>query len=75
MRTKEIEMNQTFNSVNLGDITVVRQLYMDTTNGSEAKEFAEEYARQNGLKVFSIYIGLNPWFTKKTGRYALLYKA
>jgi hypothetical protein len=48
---------------------------MDTTNNEEAKKFAEEYARENGLKLFSVYMGIHKWYTGMTGRYAYFYKA
>ena len=75
MRTHEIDMNQAVNNIEIGKVTIVKMVRMDTTNDEEAKEFAEEYARENGLKLFSIYKGIHRWDTGMCGRYAYFYKA
>lgn len=75
MRTKVEELNEKINNAELGDITIVRSVCMDTTDNDEAEAYAEEYAKANNLKLFDIYIGLSNWYTKKTGRFAMFYKA
>ena len=74
MRTKEINMNRVINNDYLGDITVVKHLWMDTRDDGEAKAFAEKFAKDNNLRILSYNIGLNPWYTGKIGRYAVLYR-
>lgn len=75
MRTQEFDMNKAVDNIEVGKVTIVKMVRMDTTNDAEAKEFAEEYARENGLKLFSIYKGLHRWYTGMIGRYAYFYKA
>ena len=74
MRTKVEDLNKKINNVDLGDITIVKYVLMDTTDNDEAVAYAEEYAKNNGLKLGDIHIGLSNWFTKKTGRVAMFYK-
>ena len=75
MRTKVEDMNKKINNVELGDITIVKSVFMDTTDNDEAVAYAEEYAKNNGLMLCDIHIGLSNWYTKKTGRVAMFYKA
>ena len=75
MRTKVEDLNKKINNVDLGDITIVKSVFMDTTDNDEAVAYAEEYAKNNGLKLCDIHIGLSNWYTKKTGRVAMFYKA
>lgn len=75
MRAKEVELNKKINNAVLGDITLVKEVWMDTTDFDSAMTYAEEYAEANNLKLFSVFIGLHNWYTKKTGRYAVFYKA
>ena len=75
MRTQEFDMSKEVDNIEVGKVTIVKMVRMDTTNTEEAKKFAEEYARENGLKLFSVYMGLGHWYTGMTGRYAYFYKA
>lgn len=75
MRTKVEDLNEKINNVDLGDITIVKSVFMDTTDNDEAVAYAEEYAKNNSLKLCDIHIGLSNWYTKKTGRVAMFYKA
>jgi hypothetical protein len=75
MRTQEFDMNKVVDNTEVGEVTIVKMVRMDTTNNEEAKKFAEEYARENGLKLFSVYMGIHKWYTGMTGRYAYFYKA
>lgn len=75
MRVKVEDLNEKINNVDLGNITIVKSVFMDTTDNDEAVSYAEEYAKNNGLILCDIHIGLSNWYTKKTGRVALFYKA
>lgn len=68
-------MNKEVDNIETGKVTIVKMVRMDTTDNEEAKKFAEEYAKENGLKLFSIYKGLHRWYTGMCGRYAYFYKA
>lgn len=74
MRTQEFDMNKEVDNIEIGKVTIVKMVRMDTTDNEEAKKFAEEYAKENGLKLFSIYKGLHRWYTGMCGRYAYFYK-
>lgn len=75
MRTQEFDMNKEVDNIEIGKVTIVKMVRMDTTDNEEAKKFAEEYAKGNGLKLFSIYKGLHRWYTGMCGRFAYFYKA
>ena len=71
MRYKVIEMNKTADVAGFGVVTVTKQLWVDTnalaSNREAAKRFADEYAKQNGLKVVASGTSLNNWFEAKVG--------
>ena len=71
MRHKVIEMNKTADVAGFGVVTVTKQLWVDTnaqaSNREAAKRFADEYAKQNDLKVVASGTSLNNWFKDKVG--------
>ena len=71
MRHKVIDMNKTADVADFGVVTVTKQLWVDTnaqvSNREAAKGFADEYAKQNGLKVVASGTSLNNWFENKVG--------
>ena len=74
MRYEVLELNETFNNVDLGDVTIVRKVRIDTRDDAAARTFAEEYAKTNGLKIFGVFMDIHNWYTGKIGRIASFYK-
>lgn len=71
MRYKEQDMNMTINIDGIGDVTLVKNLMVDTmaqvSNREEAKRFAEKYAEEHNLKLVLSRISIGRWYEKGVG--------
>ena len=67
MRTQEFDMNKAVDNIEIGKVTIVKMVRIDTTNSAEAREFAEKFAREINLQIVDFRKALHKWYTGYIG--------